>query len=116
MTKDLMALTIDPTKLIKFTPASNILLQIKYCLPSGIFSILTHHYFPLIQAVNTMNTMNTRNTFTRLRISYLKRLPSLIALSLAMHAGIAQNMVVVNNTPGIVANYKTLQGAVDSVA
>lgn len=28
---------------------------------------------------------------------------------------LAQNMVVVNNTPGVTANYKTLQGAVDSV-
>jgi hypothetical protein len=40
----------------------------------------------------------------------------LTTLLLYLHAAIAQNMVVVNNTPGIVANYKTLQGAVDSVA
>ncbi len=59
--------------------------------------------------------MNTRNALTRLRISYFKRLSAVMVLSVAMHAGKAQNMVVVNNTPGIVANYKTLQGEVDSV-
>lgn len=39
---------------------------------------------------------------------------SLIMISLSQNA-FAQNMVVVNNTPGVVADYKTLQGAVDSV-
>ena len=60
--------------------------------------------------------MNTRNTFIRLWSGFFKKLLWATALSLSMKAGMAQNMVVVNNTPGIVANYKTLQGAVDSVA
>ena len=44
-----------------------------------------------------------------------KLLAFFTALLLGMNSN-AQNMVVVNNTPGVVADYKTLQGALDSVA
>lgn len=43
-----------------------------------------------------------------------KYLPLFFCLS-SLQA-LCQNMVVVNNTPGVTANYKTLQGAVDSVS
>ncbi|MGB8193957.1 MAG: right-handed parallel beta-helix repeat-containing protein [Chitinophagaceae bacterium] len=41
---------------------------------------------------------------------------ALIIFIAALQTAFAQNQVVVNNTPGVVADYKTLQGAVDSVA
>jgi hypothetical protein len=53
--------------------------------------------------------MYAAKPFTRL-------IASLVAVSLFHIAGLAQSMVVVNNTPGVVADYKTLQGALDSVA
>ena len=53
--------------------------------------------------------MNNRKSIT-------SKLITALSLTLSLNAAVAQNMVVVNNTPGIVADYKTLQGAVDSVA
>ncbi|HYF31642.1 MAG TPA: hypothetical protein VD993_11025 [Chitinophagaceae bacterium] len=58
--------------------------------------------------------MNTRKLIQNLQ-GIIKRVLLATTLALCLGSAIAQNMVVVNNTPGIVADYKTLQGAVDSV-
>lgn len=59
--------------------------------------------------------MNTRKCNPRRR-NRCKRLLLIPVLCLSVATALAQNMVVVNNTPNIVADYKTLQGALDSVA
>lgn len=58
--------------------------------------------------------MNTRKYLTRLGPGCLQFI-FLPAMLMIFMTGFAQTMVVVNNTPGVVADYKTLQGAVDSV-
>jgi hypothetical protein len=45
-----------------------------------------------------------------------KQLLSIVCFLFVMHAAIAQTVVTVNNTAGEPATYRTLQGAVDSVA